>query len=118
MYTRTFSTLGCAEFSLDEVITLGQRHDISAFEVRALSGTLDLPTYFSTTFGAPTALAQELSSGGARIVVFDTSFRVFDGSDADRRSLLEFLPWAEALGVRWLRVFDGGKVIDVAALAQ
>ncbi len=118
MYTRTFSTLGCAGFSLDEMIALGRRHDISAFELRALGGTIELPAYFSTTFGASSALAQKISSAGARIVALDTSFRVFDGNDADRRSLLEFLPWAEALGVRWLRAFDGGKVIDSAALVR
>jgi sugar phosphate isomerase/epimerase len=118
MYTRTFSTLGCPDFTFDEVIALGQRRGISAFELRALGGTVELPTYLAAAFASPRALAEKALAAGVRIAALDTSFRVFDGSEADRSSLLEFLPWAEALGVRWLRVFDGGKNLDAAALAH
>jgi sugar phosphate isomerase/epimerase len=37
---------------------------------------------------------------------------------ADREKFLEYLPWAEALGVRRLRVFDGGTTVDTAELAH
>ena len=118
MYTRTFSTLGCGELSLDEVIALGARHGLAQFEVRALGGSLDLPAYLAASFGSPASLAAKLSAAGAAIVALDTSFRLIDGSEEERARLLAFVPWAEALGVRWLRVFDGGTTLDTAALAR
>ena len=118
MYARTFSTLGCSELSLDEAVALGRRNGIAQLELRALAGTLDLPAYFAANFDSPAALAAKIASAGARVVALDTSLRVADGSAADRASLLEFLPWAEALGVRWLRAFDGGGTLDDATLAK
>lgn len=98
-------------------MALGQRHGVSAFELRALGGTIELPTYFSAAFGTPAALVEKVKRAGARIAALDTSFRVFDGAEADRAGLLEYVPWAEALGVPWLRVFDGGKTLDAASAA-
>jgi sugar phosphate isomerase/epimerase len=118
MYVRTFSTLGCTELSLDEAVALGERNGIAQLELRGLAGTLDLPTYFAANFASPAALAARLSSAGAGVVALDTSLRVVDGTAADRSTLLELLPWAEALGVRWLRVFDGGATLDEAALSK
>jgi sugar phosphate isomerase/epimerase len=118
VYTRAFSTLGCPNLSLDEAVALGQRHGIAQLELRALGGTLDLPAYFSSNFGTPAKLVERLASLGARVVAVDTSWRIIDGSDVDRAQLLAFLPWVEAMGVRWLRVFDGDTAVDAAALAQ
>ncbi len=118
MFARAFSTLGCAELSLDDVIALGHRHHITSLELRALAGTLDLPAYFTANFPSPAALAARLSAAGMTVVALDTSLRFIDGTPADRAKLIEFLPWAEALGVRWLRVFDGGATLDARALAQ
>lgn len=53
-----------------------------------------------------------------QVVALDTSWRLIDGAPADRSKLLELLPWAEALGARWLRVFDGGTALDDAALSH
>ena len=116
MYTRTFSTLGCGELPLDGVIQLARRHGITQLELRALGGTVDLPAYFSKMFGSPAQLAATLGAEDMRVVALDTSFRVIDSTLADREKLLEFVPWAEALGVRWLRAFDGGSTLDEAAL--
>jgi sugar phosphate isomerase/epimerase len=118
MYARAFSTLGCSELTLDEAVALGRRNGIAQLELRALGGMLDLPAYFAANFDSPSALAAKLSSARVRIVALDTSFRIIDGSATDRSSLLEFLPWAEALGVRWLRAFDGGSTLDDGALTK
>lgn len=117
MYTRTFSTLGCPEFTLDEVIALGARHDISQFELRALGGTVELPAYFAKS-GTPAMLAERVARAGARVLALDTNFKAIGSTAEDRRKLLEFLPWAEALNVRWLRIFDGGKTLDSTTQAD
>lgn len=117
MYTQAFSTLGCGELSLDEVFALADGHRIPLIELRALAGTIDLPEYLAQTYGSPAALASRLGARRTRIVALDTSFRLIDGTVTDRDRLLAFVPWAEALGVRWLRVFDGGRQIDGDALA-
>lgn len=117
MYSRGFSTLGCPESSLTEVLALAERRGLEAVELRALAGTVELPAYFTREFGSPEKLASALAVSRVRVVALDTSFRVADGSEKDRAALLEFLPWAEAIGAPWLRVFDGGSVLDEATLA-
>ncbi|HEX2099607.1 MAG TPA: TIM barrel protein, partial [Candidatus Synoicihabitans sp.] len=52
------------------------------------------------------------------VVVFGTSFRLMDGTDAERDALLAYVPWAEALGGAYLRVFDGGEDLNEPMLAR
>lgn len=107
-YRRSISTLGCAELSLAEVLALATRHSLEAVELRALGGTLDLPAYFGRTFGSPTGLAQEFRRTGIVVAAFGTSLKLVGRASDDRERFLSFVPWAEAVGVPWLRVFDGG----------
>lgn len=107
-YSRAFSTLGCPEFSLAQVLALAAKHGLGEVEVRALGGTVDLPAYFATHCGTPAALAGQVRASGVRIVALDTSFKLIGSTEADRAALAAFLPWAEALGCVRLRVFDGG----------
>jgi sugar phosphate isomerase/epimerase len=117
-YSRAFSTLGCPEFTIDEAMALADRHGLESVEVRALGGTIDLPAHFAAAHGSPAALAARLRGARVRIVSLDTSLHLIGVTEAERAKLLEFLPWAEALGVRWLRAFDGGKTADAAELAE
>jgi sugar phosphate isomerase/epimerase len=52
-----------------------------------------------------------------RLAALGTSFRLVGAGPLDRDALIDFAGWAEALGVKWLRVFDGGKLADAAELA-
>lgn len=113
-YRRSLSTLGCPEYSLDQALDLAQRHQLDAVEIRALAGTLDVPGALAAAYGTPARLAERMKSAPASIVSLDTSLRLADGTAADREAFLKFLPWAEACGVPWLRVFDGGKEADDA----
>lgn len=108
-YQRAFSSLGCPELSLDETLALAARHGLTAVELRTLGGTTDLPALFAREFGSPAALAAHVARQPVRIVALDTSFRLADHKPGDWAAFLTFVSWAEALGVRWLRVFDGGK---------
>ena len=114
---RSFSSLGCPDFALDEMLTLAAKHGLSGVELRAVGGTVELPAYFAAQFGSPEALAEKLRGSPVRVVALDTSLRLIGGTREEREVLLEFVPWAEALGVPRLRVFDGGKTADAAELA-
>lgn len=107
-YRRAFSTLGCPELSLDEAIALAERYQIDAIELRALGGQLDLPRYLSGKFQNPAILADRMRNSPVKIATLDTSFKLIGHEPADRSALLEFVPWAEALEVKYLRIFDGG----------
>ena len=118
MAMRAFSTLGCPELSLAAVLSLAARRGMDGVELRALEGTVELPALFADRFGSPSAFAAQLSASPVRVVSLDSSFRMISASAEDRRKLLDYVPWAEAAGIRWLRVFDGGKSGDEGELAE
>jgi sugar phosphate isomerase/epimerase len=109
-YERAFSTLGCPGLDLKEACALARAHGIGAIELRALGGSLDLPSYFSARGDSPESIWGD--AAGIRIVALGTSLRLADGTEEDRGKFLEHVPWAEALGVPRLRVFDGGSASD------
>jgi sugar phosphate isomerase/epimerase len=110
-YLRAFSTLGCPDLALDEALMLAGRNGIDALEIRTLEGTTDIPALFSRT--GEGAVLRALARGlPVRVLALSTSFRLVGPGEADRAALLAFVPWAEAMGVPWLRVFDGGLASD------
>lgn len=118
MILPTFSTLGCAELGLDEIATLARRHEIDTIELRALAGTTDLPIWLAGRFDNPAAWARELAATGLTACAFGTSFRLIDGKETDRAALLAYVPWAEAAGIPWLRIFDGGTTGDATEISR
>lgn len=118
-FLRCFSTLGCPELSLEAALALAGSYQLSAIEVRGLGGMLDLPTYLANTYGTPDRFAAACATHAAvRVVAFDTSLRLIGGTPEERSQVMALAPWAEAAGIRWLRVFDGGKLADAAELAE
>jgi sugar phosphate isomerase/epimerase len=113
-YRRSISTLGCPDYSLEQVLDIAKRHHLDAVEIRALSGTIDVPAVLAAAYGTPAKLAERMRSAPAPIVSLDTSLKLANNQQADRDAFLQFLPWAEACGVPWLRAFDGGKNADAA----
>lgn len=113
-YRRSISTLGCPEYSLEQTLALAQRHALDAVELRALADTIDLPTVLAAAYGTPAVLAERMKRASVPIVSLDTSLKLAVNTAADREDFLRFLPWAEAVGVPWLRVFDGGHATDPA----
>ena len=115
---RCFSSLGCPDLTLDAALALAASHGVDAIELRALGGTVELPAYLAAQFDTPAALAEKLRGEKIRVVALDTSFKLVGGAASDREKLLAYVPWAKALGVERLRVFDGGRAADAAELAQ
>lgn len=118
MLRRAFSSLGCPELNLDETLALVTKHGLDGTELRSLGGTIELTDYLKAQFGSPAALAAHLGDKAKLILAFDTSLKLIGNTSADREKFLEFLPWAETLGVPRLRVFDGGTGLTDEALAQ
>ncbi len=104
-----FSTLGCPEASLEEACALARKYNIAGLEVRALSGRTDIPDFLAEKYGEPARVREILDGAGVKIVGFGTSFKMVGSGPADRAALLGFAPWADALGVPYLRAFGGGK---------
>ena len=111
-YRRSISTLGCPEYSLEQALGLAERHQLDAVEIRALANTIDVPAVLAAAYETPAKLAGRMKSAPVPIVSLDTSLKLADNQPADREDFLKFLPWAEACGIPWLRVFDGGKKAD------
>jgi sugar phosphate isomerase/epimerase len=117
-YQHAFSTLGCPEFTLEETLALAERHKVDAVELRALGGSMELPAYLKKQYGTPSALAGNLRGWRVNILSLGTSLHVIGGQPGEREKFLEFVPWAEALGVRWLRIFDSDKAGDADEFAR
>lgn len=110
--------MGCPHATLAQALALAEKHRLQFVELRTLGGTLDLPVYCAQHYKTPTGLAAVLARTPVRIIAFGTSMKLIGNTEEDRKALLEWVPWAEAAGVRWLRVFDGGRKADAAEIAQ
>jgi sugar phosphate isomerase/epimerase len=111
---RALSTLGCPTLSLDGALALAAAYGIDAVELRTLEGATDLPALFARKGRDAVCRTQRLHSK-VQVLVLSTSFRLVRPNREDREALLSFVPWAEAMGVPWLRVFDGGEASDDGA---
>jgi sugar phosphate isomerase/epimerase len=118
MLLHTFSTLGCPELDLDAAFALAARHGLHALELRALGNTTDLPAWFQSHYGSPAALAAHLKQRQVKICVLGTSFRLIGHDEKNRAELEQYVRWADAAEVPWLRVFDGGTTGQTSEVAE
>lgn len=115
---RCLSSLGCPGFSLEETLALAAAHGIPAVELRTLGDTMELSDHLAATYGTPAELAARVKSSRVRIVALNASLHLVGATAAERGQLVAFVPWADALGARWLRVFDGGQTAGAAEIAE
>lgn len=114
-FSRCCSTLGCPEFTLEETFALAEKHGVDAVELRALGGTVELPAYLQAHYGSAAVLARIVKAQPVRVISWNTSWHLTGSSLAERDAIVDLLPWAEALGVKWLRVFDGKHSLEEPA---
>lgn len=102
-----FSTLGCTERSLDEILTLANRFGIDALEVRGISDCLDngkIPDFFPENAAAT---RQKFADAGVAPLILGTSCSFHD-QEKFPLALQEgktALSIASRLGFRGIRVF-------------
>jgi sugar phosphate isomerase/epimerase len=104
-----FSTLGCGELGLEEVLALAVRRKFPAVELRTLAGRNELPKYLESSFGTPERLADFMRAYPVRIASLDSSCRMIGTTAEERDELRSLAPWAVAVGAPAIRVFDGGE---------
>jgi sugar phosphate isomerase/epimerase len=101
-----FSSLGCAELNLDEIIRLAKSNGIGAIELRAFSGSLDLVGLFSAyKKNTPEQYLSVAESGVIKMI--DTSFNLVGAMEKDFDYILKLAQLADELHVPYCRVFGG-----------
>ncbi|MBH53802.1 MAG: sugar phosphate isomerase [Opitutaceae bacterium] len=108
----TFSTLGCPSLNLDSICALAREYGLRFVEIRATEDRVELPQLFKERFGRPESLSEYLLDQQVSISCLNTSLKLVGNDEDCREEFLKFLPWAEAIGTKTLRVFDGGTVPD------
>ncbi|RKX29910.1 MAG: sugar phosphate isomerase/epimerase [Verrucomicrobia bacterium] len=103
-----FSTLGCPELDLEGALDLAARYGLRRIEIRSLENRINMPVYFAKKWGTAERIQEQLTKRDLSIASLDTSLKLIGNNEEDRDEFLSFIPWAEALGVPYLRVFDGG----------
>lgn len=113
-----FSTLGCPELSLLEALRLGAEHGFAGVEIRALAGLPDLREALVAEFGTPARAVQRLKARRCRVMVISSALKLAQPSPSSRHEFEALLPWAEALGAKWMRAFDGGEVAQAGVVEE
>jgi sugar phosphate isomerase/epimerase len=105
-----FSTLGCPEWDLDQILNAATEYGYDAVELRGYRETLDLTQAepFTTTHRASTR--QRFADAGIAVCCVSSSGVVADGNLDHVRTHAEL---AQALGAPVVRVFGGNLPIDV-----
>jgi sugar phosphate isomerase/epimerase len=108
-----FSTLGCPSWPLTKILDFAQAHDFSAFELRGLLGTMDLPTRPEFQ---PEHIAQckrDVASRNLKIACVSSSAELHHADPEKRQQQIadakRFIDLAASLGAPNVRVF-GNKI--------
>jgi len=105
---RIISTLGCPDLTLEQALDLAERFGLDGIELRAVAGTVELADWLTATYHTPENLSVALRGRRVSVEAIDASFRLMGSGEDGIDELAALAPWAEVLGVRFLRVFDGG----------
>jgi sugar phosphate isomerase/epimerase len=87
----TFSSLGCPELNLPQVVALAKQKGLNKLELRTLEDRVDLPAYFREQYGTPEKLRRYLDQEGVSVVALDASLKLVGNKPEDRAALLEFV---------------------------
>lgn len=98
----SFSTLGCPNLNLHQAMALAKKYAIKTIELRILHGSLNLAEALKAELGNFSRPSLPLP-----VSALDSSCLLFSPEEDNRRILLDLVPWAEALQVPYIRVFDG-----------
>ena len=102
-----FSTLGCSELSLDDILSMSQNHGIPAVEIRGISGVMNNLEITDFCVENHNSTKNKLKSFGIIPIVLGTSCAFHNEekyNDAINEGLAS-IKIAEALGIKNIRVF-------------
>lgn len=111
MFSLGFSTLGCPNYSVDEVIDLAQSNHFDGVENRFIRGQVDLTLLEEFSADQIVDTRRRFDQAGIEVVCIDTSIRFISSDAVERRAQLELAEHncriAVGLGASFLRVFGG-----------
>ncbi len=103
-----FSSLGCSELSLTEMVKMADKYGYELLELRTLNGSLNLVEELSKPSEAE--VLKELVKAN-RAEVFGGSFGIVsDGHD--REDLLKMARCADEFGIKYIRIFGGAPYAE------
>src|SRR5215204_6548256 len=104
-----FSTIGCPDYNIDQVIAMAKKNGYSGVEIRFLRGTVDLASLDEFSPGKIGETRRRFEDAGIEIVGINTGVRMASLDEAVRSQQRDTaranLAIAEALGANYLRVF-------------
>ena len=101
-----FSTLGCPEWGIDQILEAARMHGYDGVELRFYQGSFDLPAALGAFPGGPREFRRRFERVGVAICCLDSSVVLSkpDTSIADGEQMIDL---ALALGAPYLRVVGG-----------
>src|SRR5690349_7725741 len=104
-----FSTLGCPNYELEDVLRAAREYGFAGAELRALGGGLELLARPEFAPGAVEGTRRRLEAAGLSVCCVDTSCAFHDPEEGERRRQVELAlrhcGLAAALGSPLIRVF-------------
>jgi len=106
-----FSTLGCPDWSLEQVIGIARENDVDGIELRILRGELNLPKLPEFSERNIERTKRLIEDAGLCISCVSSSARMGVVEDMEAKKQIhdaqEFIKLAHALGANVVRVFGG-----------
>ena len=101
-----FSTLGCPQWDVDQIVGTARANGYDGVELRAYQGSLDVLEALGGFPGGPAGFRRRLARAGLEVCCLDTSVRLAD-PDPSVSEGERMIDLAMALAAPYLRVFGG-----------
>src|SRR4030066_196810 len=101
-----FSTLGCHEWDIDQIIDAARSNGYEGVELRHYKGSLDLPKVLGGFPGGVNGFRRRFARAGIEICCLDSSV-VLSNEDPSIREGERMIELAMGLGAPYIRVFGG-----------
>ena len=112
-----FSTLGCFDYSLDEIMNLADNYGIDALEVRGINSVMDNLQIPEFSAESAEETKKRLAERGIRLYSLGTScsFHAPEKREAMIKSAKDNILVAERMGFPYVRLFGNNVTEDVEA---
>lgn len=111
MISLGFSTIGCPDYDVDQVIAMARDNGYTGVEIRFLRGTVDIATLEEFSPKGIGETRRRFEDGGIKVSAINTGIRMTSLDPAVRAKQMESArvqtDMAVALGAKYLRVFGG-----------
>ena len=111
-----FSTLGCPQYSMDQIIDMAVKNGYQGIEIRAVRGTVDIASLDEFKEGGLAETIKKLKDANIEVACLGTSIKFCEADKDQQQKVLESakvsLEIAKALGCSYIRTFGGPLPIN------